>query len=319
MSAAESSGEVRGGTKNHAVLGITLIPDLLRDRGRGRSALRGTRHLASRGNHPLPDRAEVLRSGSQALLRLQSRRGDPRVSGGGEARSILCHGPLGNRLCARAERKPAGRSRPGEGSVRGGAESARARSEGDGARARVHRGAGQTLFGRSQSRSPRSGRRLRGRDARPLGEIPGRPGRLRDPRRGASRRDALGLVDARREAAAGNRRGRRGPNPGSPEEPVPRRSKPPLHPRARGIPESGARASRGEPARGPGAQCRPPRAHALPHLHASRPLSPVGGAEPQGDRDRPGLYREGEAAGRVPAHVLESQHAHGLGGDELRG
>src|SRR2546427_1286683 len=81
----------------HVVLGFTLLDSFGGPRClRRRPPHERSRNAASRGDNPLPRGAAVLRPGSQALLRVQSRRGDPRVPRGGAPRPFVRHGALGD-------------------------------------------------------------------------------------------------------------------------------------------------------------------------------------------------------------------------------
>ena len=111
-------------------------------------------------------RAAVLRSGADARLRLQPRRGDPLVPPRRRARPGVADAALGHRAGARTEHQPRRRSRAREGGLRRGAAGEGARGRRAGQRARLRRGARQALFERSEGRSESAGGRLQGRDAR---------------------------------------------------------------------------------------------------------------------------------------------------------
>ena len=111
-------------------------------------------------------RAEDVRPGDGAGLRLQPRGRDPIVRARGRARSDRRHAALGQGVGARPELQPRHRRRAREGGVRSARESAM-RSAADrpraAERARLHRSARGALLGRSESRSRR---RSRARSAR---------------------------------------------------------------------------------------------------------------------------------------------------------
>ena len=131
----------------------------------GGAIVRGAGAVSPADRDEQSGRAALLRSGPDARLRLQSRRGDPLVRRSGAARPGGGHAALGHRAGARREHQLAGRSRARGPRLRRRAEGARA---GEAARPPVRRQgaadkpAGAPRWKRPTSmRSPRATARIR--------------------------------------------------------------------------------------------------------------------------------------------------------------
>ena len=236
------------------------------------ASLRQPRQLSPGDHHRRPARPGVLRPGPAPRLRLQPRRGGARVPRGGPHRSRLRHVLLGHRAQPGVQLQQPHRRGSRARGLRSGADRARARGEGEPARAGHHRGAGPAALD-GEGREPcRPRPRLCRRHARGGAPLSRRPRRRHALRGRAHEPPALGSLDHRRAARAGHRRGGADARAGARSQPGASRRQPPLHPRGGGQHRARTGRGRGRSPRHPRARRRASRAHALAHLLPHRTL-----------------------------------------------
>ena len=242
-------------------------------RGGHGSEVRQPGDAPSGRQHTLARGAALLRPRIEPALRIQPRRSHPLLQACGGGRPRLCDVLLGHRLRQRsAHQQPVARCGARGGGVGGGWEGSGVGWKCFRRRARLHRGGGEALRGRSQGRPGAAGPGLHGRDAGAVARAPGRHRRGHALRGSADGPAAVGLVAARRPAAAGHGRAARDPRGRAGQRPRASRGQPLLHPRRGGVAASREGAGGGWARREAGAGGRAPRAHARPHLHPRGPL-----------------------------------------------
>ena len=261
------------------------------------------------GDEFAPRSAALVRPGTDAHLRVQSRRRGANVPQGHGARSGVRDVLVGRRAGARTARQQW--HGPGEqpAGVAAAATRNRTGAAGERARAGLHPRFGGALCGESTGRPAPARRGLRASDRPARRRTTGRPRRSDLPRRGTDGPAAVGLL--RRAVAAQGKHGgdrldprvRDGPRPGSCRRVAPVRAC------SRGVRRSATRrrgcrsTARADPGLGA------PRAHAGPHLRARWPLARRRHRQPEGDRGRRCLPRHvpRQRARPLPARLRAAQ------------